>query len=89
LNFSWGEAYFETAPYNRNKVARYYLAQTATASVTLPVRPELGRPEHHEARWMSQEEATELASPRVAAVIAWAAQTLAATGFSSPDERPL
>ena len=80
LNFDWGEAYFETAPYNRNKVARYYLAQTSTEAVTLPVRPELGRPEHHEARWLSQDEASAFASPRVEAVIKWAAQALAAAG---------
>jgi 8-oxo-dGTP pyrophosphatase MutT (NUDIX family) len=80
LHFHWGEAYFETAPYNRNKVARYYLAQTSTEAVTLPVRPELGRPEHHEARWLSQDEASAVASPRVEAVIKWAAHALAAAG---------
>ena len=80
LNFEWGEAYFETAPYNRNKIARYYLAQTSTEAVTLPVRPELGRPEHHEARWLGQDEALACASPRVEAVIKWAAQALTAAG---------
>ena len=51
LSFTWGECYIETAPYSRNKVARYYLAATQADSVTLPIRPELGRPEHHEWRW--------------------------------------
>lgn len=78
LQFNWGEVFLETAPYNRNKVARYYLAQTGTEAVTLPVRPELGRPEHHEARWMDQNEALALASPRVEAVINWATQLLVA-----------
>lgn len=78
LQFNWGEVFLETAPYNRNKVARYYLAQTGTEAVTLPVRPELGRPEHHEARWMAQNEALSLASPRVEAVINWATQLLVA-----------
>jgi 8-oxo-dGTP pyrophosphatase MutT (NUDIX family) len=78
LHFDWGESYLETAPYNRNKVARYYLARTETEPVTLPVRPELGRPEHHESRWLSGEEALALASPRITAVIQWATQTLAA-----------
>jgi 8-oxo-dGTP pyrophosphatase MutT (NUDIX family) len=76
LNFNWGEEYFETAPYSRNKVARYYLAETGTESVTLPVRPELGRPEHHECRWLELDEALELASPRVKPVIEWAAKKL-------------
>ena len=28
LEFAWGEDYLETEPYNRGKVARYYLART-------------------------------------------------------------
>jgi 8-oxo-dGTP pyrophosphatase MutT (NUDIX family) len=76
LHFDWEGAYVETAPYNRNKIARYYLARTETEPVTLPVRPELGRPEHHESRWLTCDEALALASPRVTAVIQWAAQTL-------------
>ena len=76
LSFDWGEVYFETAPYSRNKVARYYLGQTTSIEVTLPVRPELGRPEHHECRWLDYEEALELASPRVEPVLKWAARTI-------------
>lgn len=79
LRFNWGETYFETAPYSRNKVARYYVAQTSSESVTLPVRPELGRPEHHECRWVDLEEALALASPRVDPVIRWAAATIGIT----------
>src|ERR1700726_4415586 len=52
LRFTWGEEYCETAPYANNKVARYYLGETDTQSVILPVSPELGRPEHNEARWV-------------------------------------
>ena len=48
LQFTWGEVYRQTAPYSHKKVARYYIAQTTTEAVTLPVRPELGRPEHNE-----------------------------------------
>ena len=77
LQFDWGEGYFETAPYSRNKVARYYLARTAPYAVTLPVRPELGRPEHHECRWVTLDEAMALASPRVEPVVRWAASTIA------------
>lgn len=76
LQFTWGDAYVETAPYSRNKVARYYLAQTASEAVTLPVRPELGRPEHHECRWLDYDEARELVSPRVEPVLKWAARTI-------------
>src|SRR6185503_13948937 len=48
LEFRWGAEFIETPPYSKNKVARYYLADTRTAAVKLPVNPELGEPEHHE-----------------------------------------
>ncbi len=72
LEFSWGDLYRDTGPYTRNKVARYYLAQTRTARVTLPVNPELGAAEHHEWRWVSFDDAMSLVSPRVAPVVEWA-----------------
>src|SRR5262245_25749939 len=83
LDFAWGADFFETAPYSRNKVARYYIARTRTASVTLPVRPELGRPEHHESRWASFDEALSLASPRVDPVIRWAYQAITSPARAS------
>ena len=43
LQFVWGEVYTETGPYSRGKVARYYMAQTNTADVTLTVIEALGR----------------------------------------------
>lgn len=76
LRFAWGDAHVETGPYSRNKIARYYLAETSTEAVTLPVRPELGRPEHHEARWVNLDDALALASPRVDPVVRWAAGVL-------------
>jgi len=76
LSFSWGQCFVETAPYSRNKVARYYVAQTVSNDVTLPVRPELGRPEHHEWRWVGLDEALGMVSPRVEPIIHWAAKTI-------------
>jgi 8-oxo-dGTP pyrophosphatase MutT (NUDIX family) len=76
LQFGWGEDYRETAPYSHNKVARYYIAQTATAAVTLPVRPELGRPEHNESRWVTFEQGLALCSPRLDPILRWGGQTL-------------
>lgn len=78
LIFSWGETYCETAPYRAGKVARYYLARTAQASVVLPVSAELGRPEHHEWRWASFEDAAGLLPPRLQPVLAWARKKLEA-----------
>jgi bis(5'-nucleosidyl)-tetraphosphatase len=73
LVFEWGTEFVETEPYARNKVARYYLARTLAQRVTLPVNPALGRPEHHEYRWVDLTEAFALTVPRLQRVIAWAA----------------
>jgi 8-oxo-dGTP pyrophosphatase MutT (NUDIX family) len=76
LEFSWGEASTRTGPYSRGKIACYYVAQTRTVEVTLPVNPEIGRPEHSEFRWVNFDEALQLVSPRVRPVLHWAAQVL-------------
>lgn len=76
LSFDWGEDYCETAPYAGGKVARYYLAQTRSKAVTLPVSPELGRPEHHEYRWVTYEEARSLLPPRLLPILEWAREKL-------------
>jgi 8-oxo-dGTP pyrophosphatase MutT (NUDIX family) len=78
LQFTWGAEYRETAPYSNNKIARYYLAETGTESVTLPVSPELGRPEHNEARWVDLAGALSLSSPRIVPIVRWAAEKLGA-----------
>ncbi len=72
LDFRWGDAYCEPLPYGRGKVARYYLAETRQENITLPVSPELGRPEHDESRWVSFIEAERLLPPRLQPILAWA-----------------
>lgn len=72
LEFSWGHEFIETGPYSRGKVARYYVAQTRTSDVTLPVIEELGRPEHMEFRWVDEQSALKLVSARVVPIIEWA-----------------
>lgn len=76
LEFDWGDIYKETGPYNRGKVARYYLARTGQEAVEMGVSPELGRPEHHEYRWVSFDSAFDLSSPRVRLVVQWARQVM-------------
>lgn len=71
LDFRWGETYFETGPYGPGKIARYYVAETRSRDVVLGIAPELGRPEHHEYRWVDFDEAFRLASPRVKRVLRW------------------
>jgi len=72
LAFDWGMDFVETGPYNNGKYARYYLARSQGTEVQLPINPELGRPEHHEARWVSFEQAVPMLAPRLTPVIRWA-----------------
>jgi len=76
LDYPFGDEHRETLPYSGNKIARYYLAETAEHEIELPVSPELGRPEHHEYRWVSFDEAEDLLPPRLAIVLDWAKKTL-------------
>jgi bis(5'-nucleosidyl)-tetraphosphatase len=72
LRLTWGERWQETPPYAGGKVARYYLAESRVGEVRLPVSPELGRPEHHEARWLTYAEARERLGDRLRPVLDWA-----------------
>lgn len=77
LEFPWGYDYHETAPYSQNKIARYYVGRTRRERLELPIAPELGRPEHHEYRWVDLSEALQLTVPRIQAAITWAAGKVA------------
>ena len=72
LSFDWGLEFMDTGPYNKGKISRYYLARSMERHIILPVNPELGTPEHHEARWVSYEEALTMVSPRLDPVVRWA-----------------
>ena len=76
LDYPFGEEFKATLPYSGNKVARYYLAETDIEKIELPVSPELGRPEHHEYRWVTFDEAEDLLPPRLAVVLEWVRKTL-------------
>jgi 8-oxo-dGTP pyrophosphatase MutT (NUDIX family) len=80
LDFAWGEQFIETPPYSKGKVARYYLASTVTERTLLGINPELGRAEHHEARWLSFDEAIALSVPRLQRVLAWAQGRISSDG---------
>lgn len=76
IDMPWGERFMETGPYSRGKTARYYLAVTQVADVTMGPSPDTGVPEHHEWRWVSFDEAYDLSSPRVRTVVTWARQVI-------------
>jgi 8-oxo-dGTP pyrophosphatase MutT (NUDIX family) len=73
LEFAWGEKSVDTAPYGREKkIARYFVARTTSETISLPVNPELGKPEHHEWRWCDFETAEQLVPERLWPVLRWA-----------------
>ena len=78
LSFDWGDRYFETGPYSRGKIARYFIAQTTQKDVVLGPSPETGEPEHSEWRWVSFDEAYDLGSLRVRQIVQWARQIIGA-----------
>lgn len=77
LEFRWGAQLCETPPYGRGKVARYYLAHSRDTGVKLGVNPELGRPEHHECRWVDYQTARALLGERLRPVLDWARSVVA------------
>jgi 8-oxo-dGTP pyrophosphatase MutT (NUDIX family) len=78
LEFDWGDRFFETGPYSKGKVARYYLGKTRQEEIVMGISPETGEPEHHEWRWVSFDEAYDLGSPRVRGIVQWARQVVGA-----------
>jgi bis(5'-nucleosidyl)-tetraphosphatase len=72
LSFDWGMAFMDTGPYNKGKISRYYIARSKETHITLPVNPELGVPEHHEARWVDYQRALDMVTPRLTPVVCWA-----------------
>jgi 8-oxo-dGTP pyrophosphatase MutT (NUDIX family) len=78
LSFDWGDRFFETGPYSRGKVARYFVATTRQEDVVMGLSPETGEPEHHEWRWVTFDEAYDLGSPRVRLIVKWARQIIGA-----------
>ena len=76
LSFDWGDRFFETGPYSRGKVARYFIASTRQVDVEMGISPETGEPEHHEWRWVTFDEAYDLGSPRVKHIVQWARQII-------------
>ncbi len=76
LSFDWGDRFFETGPYSRGKIARYFIASTTQEDVVMGISPETGEPEHHEWRWVTFDEAFDLGAPRVRSIVQWARQII-------------
>ena len=78
LEFDWRDRFFETGPYSKGKVARYYLGITRKDEIVMGISPETGEPEHHEWRWVSFDEAYDLGSPGVSGIVQWERQVIGA-----------
>lgn len=78
LSFDWGDRYFETGPYSKGKIARYYLASTTQEEIVMGLSPLTGEPEHHEWRWVNFDDAYDISSPRVRGIVQWARQVVGA-----------
>jgi bis(5'-nucleosidyl)-tetraphosphatase len=76
ISFDWGMVFIDTGPYNKGKMARYYIARSKEVRISLPISPELGVPEHQEARWVDFDEALAMVSPRLQPVLRWAFATV-------------
>lgn len=74
LDFCWGETCIETPPRKGQKIARYYVAVSPADRVFLPISAELGRPEHHEFRWVGFDAGKTMLTPPLQTIIAWAAE---------------
>jgi 8-oxo-dGTP pyrophosphatase MutT (NUDIX family) len=72
ISFDWGMVFMDTGPYNKGKIARYYIARSKEMRIKLPVNPELGVPEHHEACWVDYDKGLAMVSPRLQPVMRWA-----------------
>ncbi len=83
ISFDWGVDFMETGPYSKGKIARYFIARSKADQIRLPVNPELGTPEHHEARWFDAQAALAIVSPRLKPVVRWAYQII--TGTMLPE----
>ena len=78
LAFDWGTGFIDTGPYNKGKISRYYIARSDVTRVHLPINPELGFPEHQEARWVGFDAALSMVSPRLLPVMHWASTAIGA-----------
>jgi 8-oxo-dGTP pyrophosphatase MutT (NUDIX family) len=79
LTFRWGPVFKETEPYIRGtKIVRYYLAETAQSDVSFSINPQIGKPEHHEYRWLTYDQAIKLCPDRLLPIIKWAHRIITA-----------
>ena len=73
IDLKWGADFKETEIYSKSKVAAYFIGSVTQQEITLPINPELGKPEHDEYRWVEKSEARKLLPARLLPILEWAA----------------
>lgn len=73
LEFKWGFNRYVTEPFKRGKkVDTFFVAETNQKEIELKINPKIGKPEHHEYRWVNYEEGLKLVNERIAKAMQWA-----------------
>jgi 8-oxo-dGTP pyrophosphatase MutT (NUDIX family) len=88
LDFRWGESSCATAVYSRDKIARYFLAESPEGLQAEILRnPVSGVYEHEELRWVGWSDLPRFLPPRLREVMAWAAERLSLPPLSFEEPR--
>ena len=78
LELSWGDdAFRETIAFDDGNVSRYYLVQSKSSEITLRAPPGANK-KALEYRWVTPEEAEDILPPRLALILDWVTERLAA-----------
>jgi len=73
LYFRWGYTHMCSDLYKKGKkFVIYFIAESKTNKITLPISKEIGRPEHEDYGWFVYDDATKIVSARVKEVLSWA-----------------
>ncbi|QSR86310.1 NUDIX domain-containing protein [Candidatus Methylacidiphilum infernorum] len=72
VEFPFGPISKDTEIYSKGKIGKFFIAQLKEGEPTLLPSPELGKPEHHEWRWASYEEAKKLLPSYLIPILEWA-----------------
>lgn len=82
LNFCWGTDSYKTKPFNGHqgkKIGQYFVAETTTKDIILPINLELGKPEHDGFQWVTYAEGQQLTNYRIGGVLKWAQNKIKGT----------
>ncbi|QSR88335.1 NUDIX domain-containing protein [Methylacidiphilum caldifontis] len=72
FEFPFNQNSKETEVYSKGKIGKFFIAQLKEGEPVLLPSPELGRPEHHEWRWSSYEDAKKLLPIHLIPILDWA-----------------